>query len=1202
MKPIHLRFKGLHSYREMQEVDFEGLCQGGLFGIFGPTGSGKSTVLDAITLALYARVERAGGQRQGILNEACDDLLVDFTFELGAGEQKRRYQVERRYRRTGPTSVAVSFARLTEHRGEHQEVIADKDRDVTEAVERILGLTHSDFTRAVVLPQGKFAEFLHMAGSDRRGMLERLFALQAYGQRLSERISSHLVEVENRLSKIQGAQDALGDASAKAVQEAKRAAKEADAEAEAARERVEKARAAHKKAEDQRRIQAELLEVRAELHRLDQAAPQIEAAERELREAETAEPIRRELDEVERAERERTQAELDCRTADEQLAKAQRAQEEALAAYDRARIAREKEEPELLVLRSRLQEGLGKEERLTGCKGKADELKQRLDGLMTKLEAVEKDLAEVRNRIATDEAEQLEKETELRRLTVEPSRRRAIQKAAVALDRLREVEASIARERQAVEGAEQRAEQAAAEHARAERQAAFHRNELEERQKELERLEASPPTSDDDLNRDADFLARAHERVAQLRVTEGELDRVEMTLQEATARAAELTDQLRQAKSDLEAALAAETEARTAAERAEEALRLAELEHQAAALAAQLTEGTPCPVCGSPHHPSPAQQPEGNAELRAELQKAQARLKAKEDDRASAEERTRHLEQQLTDTQRLSEHTEEERRRLLSRRAGVYAQLPASWHDLRSVDIEVKLAGEQAGYLRRKEAAEAWRVQVATLRRDIEDQRRTVDKAAEAVAQLGSQLARTEAELEAARAALLRAEDERDSHAAAFRQAAGALSPEDVEAEAERIHAADARAETLQGEVDALRSGLTEMRNMARDLESRQNALQNESVQTQADLRVLQQEIDGLSEELTTLTGGRPVSELLAEVNARLEKLVENETRVHKACDEAAALLARAERQRDAAKHSLDKALEHEKAVKERLHSHLAEAGFGSVEAAREALRSGEAREALRNRIAQHERAVATHKERQVRLEQELDDAWLDDEAWEGIVQELAAAEAAREKALFHLSGARTKAAELQQRHEDWQALEKDRKEEQALKDRLQQLQQLCRGRLFVEFVAEEYLASVTAEASRRLANLTSGRYALEVDSSGGFVVRDDANGGVRRPVSSLSGGETFVTSLALALALSKQIQLHGTYPLEFFFLDEGFGTLDPELLETVMTSLEKLRNEQVSIGIISHVPELRQRVARRLIVHHARESDRGSYLEFERG
>ena len=107
--------------------------------------------------------------------------------------------------------------------------------------------------------------------------------------------------------------------------------------------------------------------------------------------------------------------------------------------------------------------------------------------------------------------------------------------------------------------------------------------------------------------------------------------------------------------------------------------------------------------------------------------------------------------------------------------------------------------------------------------------------------------------------------------------------------------------------------------------------------------------------------------------------------------------------------------------------------------------------------------------------------------------------------------------------------------------------------------------------------------------------------GGYRRPVSSLSGGETFLTSLALALALSTQIQLRGESPLEFFFLDEGFGTLDTNLLEVVMDALERLRMQNMTIGIISHVPELKNRLARRLIVTAAEPGGVGSKIKLER-
>ena len=82
MRPIELTVKGLHSFREKQTVNFKSLCDGGVFGIFGPTGSGKSSLLDAITLALYGKVERAGGSTQGILNHAEDELSVTFTFPV----------------------------------------------------------------------------------------------------------------------------------------------------------------------------------------------------------------------------------------------------------------------------------------------------------------------------------------------------------------------------------------------------------------------------------------------------------------------------------------------------------------------------------------------------------------------------------------------------------------------------------------------------------------------------------------------------------------------------------------------------------------------------------------------------------------------------------------------------------------------------------------------------------------------------------------------------------------------------------------------------------------------------------------------------------------------------------------------------------------------------------------------------------------
>ena len=120
-------------------------------------------------------------------------------------------------------------------------------------------------------------------------------------------------------------------------------------------------------------------------------------------------------------------------------------------------------------------------------------------------------------------------------------------------------------------------------------------------------------------------------------------------------------------------------------------------------------------------------------------------------------------------------------------------------------------------------------------------------------------------------------------------------------------------------------------------------------------------------------------------------------------------------------------------------------------------------------------------------------------------------------------------------------------------------------------------------------------------DEDGKFIIRDYKNGGAGRDASTLSGGETFLASLALALALSAEIQLKGTAPLELFFLDEGFGTLDDNLLEVVMSSLERIHNDKLKVGIISHVESIKNRVPVKLLVTPAQAGMGGSKVKIER-
>ncbi|MGH2636712.1 MAG: SbcC/MukB-like Walker B domain-containing protein, partial [Actinomycetota bacterium] len=147
-----------------------------------------------------------------------------------------------------------------------------------------------------------------------------------------------------------------------------------------------------------------------------------------------------------------------------------------------------------------------------------------------------------------------------------------------------------------------------------------------------------------------------------------------------------------------------------------------------------------------------------------------------------------------------------------------------------------------------------------------------------------------------------------------------------------------------------------------------------------------------------------------------------------------------------------------------------------------------------------------------------------------------------------------------------------------------------------IAFLQVEALQLLAAAGSERLSTLSTGRYRLEFEQDE-FSVVDTWNGEERRSARTLSGGETFLASLALALALSEQVRSLAVTEkarLDSLFLDEGFGTLDPETLEIVVDAIEQLGGDGRMVGVITHVQELAIRLPARVEVE---KSPRGSTL-----
>ena len=137
----------------------------------------------------------------------------------------------------------------------------------------------------------------------------------------------------------------------------------------------------------------------------------------------------------------------------------------------------------------------------------------------------------------------------------------------------------------------------------------------------------------------------------------------------------------------------------------------------------------------------------------------------------------------------------------------------------------------------------------------------------------------------------------------------------------------------------------------------------------------------------------------------------------------------------------------------------------------------------------------------------------------------------------------------------------------------------LFRGQGFVNYVSTVYLRNLCESANERFVRLTNNQLRLELDEANNFLVRDYLNGGEVRLAKTLSGGQLFQAALSLALALSDNIQHLTRAKQNLFFLDEGFGTLDKESLETVFQTLKSLRHENRIVGLISHVDELQLEV-----------------------
>ncbi|MGE6856785.1 SMC family ATPase [Bacillus sp. FSL K6-2841] len=1129
MKPITLTIKGLHSFREEQTIDFSSLCDAGVFGIFGPTGSGKSSILDAMTLALYGKVERALNNTHGILNQAEEKLSVSFTFALQK-EHHISYKVERAFKRADEMKVRTTLCRLIEI-GDTQTVLADKASEVNRKVEELLGLTIDDFTRAVVLPQGKFAEFLSLKGADRRQMLQRLFNLEKYGDQLVKRLRAKAQKHYGQKNELLAELNGLGEAGPEALAKAKEAAEQAKAIFHEKKQARDEALTAFTKAQTIWQYQKEQEAYETEQNKLNLLAPSIEEKRAKLHIAEQAETLKPYANALTKAEKQLSQASKEKQEAEKQLLHQRTIYDQMAREYEQDRQKKIETEPDLLQKKEQLiqlkeierkKEAALREK--TGIERQKNEKAQQL--LQKKKEA--ENLQSLLERALTKQT-QLKNELEL--LQVSVKERKSVQDALRLSENLERINFSIQKEKQKLEEFNKRALQTSEAYERLQKQQNDHHEKIYQSFQAIEHLY---------------FYVCELERALTEWSQKEQQQKLEKLKQRDAVRAAELRKEL----------------------------------------AAELVDGEPCPVCGSIHHDPKALQSNDHEETVAQVDEVIQRMD-KELKQAEDYGRDMYAAKQLLET-----HANQ----LVKQFAFLSQKAPGA-----EVAAAVEMVQNSQSL---QDLMQEWK----GIKQDIQEveQKRarlmdeTHDQSAE-MSKMKEQMTFEQQRIEELEVLIKELHAELSEQTTQFEQTFPHLTLNQVQEMQKQIDEKDQQAEGYKERIEKSISFLEEKQLAKEQLQTViynvEKELDKLAHQLESQQQLIQQyEIDLGRYPLKAAS----ISDELIEVEHTLSLLNEKEQQSYKQLQHAQQLFSEAQSHFSSSERQLQEANKRKQETAAAWETAAESSPFHMPQEIESVSMEQAVRQSVKQEIEEFEDKRKECAANLKRISELLKEESLDEKQWMDIQHRKKAAEKALEEATAMSGSAHEHLRVMEENNQRFASIHERLEALQQEIDRLDKLQTVFKGNTFVEFLAEEQLESVSRDASARLGMLTRQRYAIEVDSEGGFVMRDDANGGVRRPVSSLSGGETFLTSLALALALSAQIQLRGEFPLQFFFLDEGFGTLDQDLLDTVITALEKLQSHNLAVGVISHVEELKMRLPKKLIVHPADPSGKGTTVSME--
>ena len=1206
MKLCRLKLKNLNSFREEIDIDFEDplLADASLVAITGPTGAGKTTLLDAICVTLYGKTPRLSGTGSQHPRHLISHGEKEGFAEVHFVANGTRYIASWSLRRRSSAEVRLSYAAdnklISDKLSGKGKALGSSQRTVSEEVESILGLDFDAFRRSVMLAQGEFAAFLKASKENRRTILEATAGIDIY-EILKDTLNEKVKEVEaanaDVLSEIERIPEAFPEQLTAAGTELERLKSEAKALETRSQEIQEEKDRETKRTEDYEKLRSSenrheaLLNEQQKINALQIELENAQRAERLRTEKQTYDTAKSDLEEAETTLNTTTTEKTDA----ENKVKADQADFDGKKAVYLAASTEHKRKTDVyrnakLDVQRAADQFAEAEKRTTAV----EDLDSQIDTLSQQLADKETEQIQLQEQI--DEAQTFLDDNPL------PSdMQHRLNRANVLLAQLDSQQTQLGT---ALTSEIEHGEKVSSLKRKIEKLSKTHAERLSKKTEAEDTLE----TATAELNKLLATGAREEwtDRKQQLAQAHPVVQRYEEMLEgmeDISERASELEKKQAELASelvDIEKELAhQEVVYRLAVERGERC----EAERESALLADPINQlrqhlhtGEPCLVCGATEHPLADVVETESVELlqctesalehaKTKIQMAQDQMQALKIRQVQTQQDERNVSNQISEFAAEIEVFQDEAKSLQRQWKEVYLDLTISfdWIAEDSVNISSDWIVEQIEKADTAIAAlaEARQAQTAashaydmvaqqldTCETDIAREEESLKDVEKQLQDVNNTIADLQADVAATEKRFWEFLPE-TFHGVVPDTAVNQFSEkiDEVTRHKDKLDKAQAKLNLLNAEIKAERNGIETLRNNRGDL--------------QGEIGEYRREGEAFLDAVREKTGG-----------------LETEDEIDDAIDELETQLQAKEAERDGARQQLQssqqlltqKQTAHEisedqhqecgnkfETARDVYFNRLKDARFDSPEAHDDAFRDDVQMRELTDQIDAHEDEKQQLVLAITELKTRFEETPFDPEVLGRIETEAKEIAEQLQMAQQEVGAQQQKIDDLKDALEKRNALGDKIAAAEAELMRWKNLQDTIPANNLRDFALEIMFKQMGSLANEQLRYLTSNRYQLKVETIGDLSVIDCWNANEERPVETLSGGESFLTSLALALALADLSR--GRAQLNSLFLDEGFGTLDAETLDTAIAALEGLRMQGRSIFLISHVQELTRRI-----------------------